>query len=91
MLKGDIKHGEYRMSYCKGCRHNIPGMSCAFKDLGIGRIDQCPCIQCLVKVMCLDKRTCTERERVLFKKMYPDSHRTIVKSVTGGSKLNENY
>jgi hypothetical protein len=39
---------------CKGCKFNQGFQQlCFFRSYGV--IDKCPCIECLVKIMCLER------------------------------------
>ncbi len=44
---------ERMIDECKGCRIIRRFSRCFFRDVGL--VEKCPCVQCLVKVMCKDK------------------------------------
>lgn len=44
---------------CRGCKYIIPIIFCAPLEYGVEK--ECPCVDCLVKVMCWDKENCSER------------------------------
>jgi hypothetical protein len=46
---------------CKGCVYN--SAPCHIR--GIKKVNKCPCVLCLVKVMCERKMLCSERNRVV--------------------------
>ena len=50
--------------YCKGCIFKRKDLYCAV--LVCNGIEDCPCIECLVKTMCRDKDKCQIRIRYIF-------------------------
>jgi hypothetical protein len=54
---------------CKGCSYAKPGIHCQTKDMNVGKVADCPCVNCLVKSMCTDKLGCEPKEKMILSAM----------------------